>query len=54
MKNKFILLMIVALFVFGLTGCIYEGSSNDQNKNDTTNKVTNEIHQTVVDYNSIF
>lgn len=52
MKNKFILLMIVALFVFGLTGCIYEGSSNDQNKNDTTNKVTNEIHQTVVDYNS--
>lgn len=52
MKNKkyFILVLILGL-IFALVSC-YPGEVNNPSYGDVTNKVTNEITQTVVDYNS--
>ena len=50
-KNKILLFIITLVLLLCIGGCIYEGPSNSQGSN-VTNKVTNEITQTVVDYNS--
>ena len=49
-KNKFILIVITIVLVLCLGSCLYQGPVNQGS--DVTNKVTNEITQSVVDYDS--
>ena len=50
-KNKLLLVVICSLLLLIVGGCIYDGPNNNSSV-DVTNKVTNEITQSVVDYNS--
>ena len=49
-KKKIILFLIILVLTISVSGCIYEEPTNNPGS-DITNKVTNEITQTIVDYN---
>ena len=51
-KIKYFIFVIVLLCSLVLFGCYPGNVGTNTNPSDTTNKVTNEITQTVVDYNS--